>query len=137
MDNYKIGNMIALLRKEKGLTGEKFAELLGVSPQAISKWENGKCLPETSLLPLISEILGTSIDSLLIPRKLIILNAVYSDGEKHFNVTQTVNNHVHSNRLNIIVNPQYLGVSIDSQRICILTVKYQTQNGTFFTLAVQ
>ncbi|NLY18728.1 MAG: helix-turn-helix transcriptional regulator [Clostridiaceae bacterium] len=32
MDNYKIGNMIALLRKEKGLTGEKFAELLGVSP---------------------------------------------------------------------------------------------------------
>lgn len=34
--------MIASLRKEKGLTGEKFAEALGVSPQPVSKWENGK-----------------------------------------------------------------------------------------------
>lgn len=40
LDNYKIGNLITLLRKGKGLTGEKFAEALGVSPQAVSMWEN-------------------------------------------------------------------------------------------------
>ncbi|MDD4494806.1 MAG: helix-turn-helix transcriptional regulator [Eubacteriales bacterium] len=70
IDNYRIGNQISFLRREKGLTGEKFAEKLGVSPQAVSKWENGKCLPETALLPAISALLGTSIDSILIPPKI-------------------------------------------------------------------
>jgi len=80
IDNYKVGNRIALLRKEKGLTGEKFAELLGVSPQAVSKWENGKCLPESSLLPNVAALLGTTIDSILIPQELVILN---DDTESH------------------------------------------------------
>jgi len=63
----KIGRQIALLRKEKGLTGEKLAEIMDVSPQAVSKWENGKCLPETMLLPELSRILECSIDALLTP----------------------------------------------------------------------
>jgi len=69
IDNYKIGNRITLLRKEKELTGEKFAEMLGVSPQAVSKWENGKNLPETALLPKLSELLGVSVDSILMPQQ--------------------------------------------------------------------
>lgn len=44
IDKYKIGNQISFLRREKGLTGEKLAEQLGVSPQAVSKWENGVSL---------------------------------------------------------------------------------------------
>jgi len=67
LDHIKIGNQLAYLRKEKGLTGEKFAEALDVSPQAVSKWENGKCLPETALLPQIAELLGVSADILLNP----------------------------------------------------------------------
>jgi len=63
----KTGQRIAFLRKERGLTGEKLAERLNVSPQAISKWENGKCLPETALLPELARALGCSIDSLLVP----------------------------------------------------------------------
>ncbi|MDF2686180.1 MAG: helix-turn-helix protein [Clostridia bacterium] len=137
LDFYKIGNQITLLRKEKGLTGEKFSEMLGVSPQAVSKWENGKNLPETALLPLISEILGTSIDSLLIPKELLILNAIYSDGVKNINVTQTVNYHINCNKLNIIVNPQFLGASLETGRVDILAVKYQTPEGTFYDFAVQ
>jgi transcriptional regulator with XRE-family HTH domain len=66
LDNYQVGNQISLLRREKGLTGEKFAELLGITPQAVSKWENGKCLPETALLPAIAKLLDASIDSILI-----------------------------------------------------------------------
>lgn len=60
LDNYKIGNRIALLRKEKGLSGKKIAEQMGVSPQAVSKWENGKCLPETALLPAISAFISAA-----------------------------------------------------------------------------
>jgi len=64
----KIGKQIALLRKAKGLTGEKLAEILQISPQAISKWENGKCLPETTLLPELAKALDCTIDTLLTPR---------------------------------------------------------------------
>ena len=67
IDIKKVGERIASLRKERGLTGEKFAELLDVSPQAVSKWETGKNLPETMLLPDISRILSVPIDSILIP----------------------------------------------------------------------
>jgi len=63
----KIGRQIARLRKKKGLTGEKLGEILNVSPQAISKWENGKCLPETMLLPELAKILGCTVDTLLMP----------------------------------------------------------------------
>ena len=87
VDNYKIGNRITLLRKEKGLTGEKFAEALGVSPQAVSKWENGKCLPETALLPAVAALLGTSIDSILIPQELVILDARYTCGDGYIVVS--------------------------------------------------
>ena len=63
----KIGRQLAMLRKEKGLTGEKLAETLNVSPQAVSKWENGRCLPETALLPELAKALNCSIDILLTP----------------------------------------------------------------------
>jgi len=43
----------------------------------------------------------------------------------------------HRSRLDILVTPQFLGASLDSQRISVLTVKYQTPDGTFFTYAVQ
>lgn len=56
---------IKRLRKEKGLTQQGLADLLGVSCQAISKWERGDSLPDITLLPEIASCLGTSIDFLL------------------------------------------------------------------------
>lgn len=61
------GEMIRTLRKQAGLTQESLSEKMNVSPQAVSKWENGHCLPETQLLPELSKILDTTIDELLIP----------------------------------------------------------------------
>lgn len=69
IDMKQFGETLASLRKKQGLTGERFAELLNVSPQAVSKWETGKNLPETALLSDISKLLMVSIDSLLIPKK--------------------------------------------------------------------
>ena len=63
MDTKKIGSFIAFNRKKKGYTQEQFGELVGVSGQAVSKWENGG-VPDTYLLPVISKILGVSIDTL-------------------------------------------------------------------------
>ena len=45
------------------------AEKLGVSPQAVSKWENDQTCPDISLLPLLAKILGVSVDELLSSKK--------------------------------------------------------------------
>ena len=60
-----IGKRIGLLRKEKGLTQEELAQHMGVSPQAVSKWENDQTCPDISALPKLAGLLGVSVDELL------------------------------------------------------------------------
>lgn len=67
LDTKKVGIKIATLRKSTGLSQEKLAEMLHISPQAISKWENGHTLPETTLLPVLSQIFRSTIDDIIIP----------------------------------------------------------------------
>lgn len=74
-DSSKAGKQIALLRKSKGITQEELAQRLSVSPQAISKWENGHTMPEVSMLAELSEILGATIDEILLPTGIIPTNA--------------------------------------------------------------
>ena len=59
-----IGKTIQCLRKAKGVTQEKMAQQIGVSFQAISKWENDVTLPDIMLLPVIADYFGVSIDEL-------------------------------------------------------------------------
>lgn len=65
LNNNKIGQRIASLRKERGYTQEQLAEVFHVTGQAVSKWEKGYALPDTGILPVLAEVLGTSIDQLL------------------------------------------------------------------------
>ena len=60
-----IGKRIALLRKEKGLTQEELATHMGVSPQAVSKWENDQTCPDISALPKLARLLSVTVDELL------------------------------------------------------------------------
>jgi transcriptional regulator with XRE-family HTH domain len=59
------GQRFAELRKAKGYTQEQVAEKLGLSTQAISKWETDNSYPDISLLLSIAELLGTTVDELL------------------------------------------------------------------------
>ena len=63
--NETIGNRIAKFRKAKGMTQEELANQLGVSSQAVSKWENDASCPDISLLPQLSRVLGVTTDELL------------------------------------------------------------------------
>lgn len=65
MNQERIGKFIATLRKEKKLTQEQLAEKLGVASKSISRWENGKYMPDLSLLKPLSEILGVTINELM------------------------------------------------------------------------
>ena len=60
-----ISEKICELRKARSLTQEKLGEQLGVSSQAVSKWEKGESLPDILILPRLCEILGVSVDALL------------------------------------------------------------------------
>ena len=60
-----IGKRIASLRKGAAMTQEELAEKLGVSPQAVSKWENDLTCPDIMTLPKLAQLLGVSTDELL------------------------------------------------------------------------
>lgn len=64
MDLIKIGKFISRKRKEKGITQSELAEKLYISDRAISKWENGICLPDAGNMPLLCEILDITINDL-------------------------------------------------------------------------
>ena len=59
-----IGNKIASCRKEMGLTQDALAQQLGVTNQAVSKWESDQSCPDIQLLPQIADIFGITIDAL-------------------------------------------------------------------------
>lgn len=70
MNQEKIGRFIAENRKAKKLTQEELAEKLGITNKSISKWENGNCLPDSSLFKPLCKILGISINELFAGEKL-------------------------------------------------------------------
>lgn len=76
-----IGTIIMTKRKSLGYTQQMLADKLHISFQAVSKWENGTSCPEIDLLPVLANVLGTSVDSLL--GHHVVLN---SDYEERYNM---------------------------------------------------
>ena len=66
LDMKRIGAYIQLRRKLTGLTQAQLGERLHVTAQSVSNWERGMLLPDTAALPDLAEILGTTVDSLLV-----------------------------------------------------------------------
>ena len=65
MNQEKVGKLIKKIRKEKNLTQAEFAKEMGVTFQAVSKWENGKNIPDISILKKISNKYNIDINDLL------------------------------------------------------------------------
>ncbi len=64
MDQIKIGKFISTKRKEKGITQSELAEMLNITDRAVSKWENGNCLPDAGTMPELCKTLNVSINDL-------------------------------------------------------------------------
>ena len=65
MNQTTIGKYIACKRKEQNLTQEQLAQQLGVSNKTISKWENGKCMPDYSIIQRLCEVIHVSLPELM------------------------------------------------------------------------
>lgn len=72
MDQVKIGKFIATCRKEKNYTQAALAEQLGITDRAISKWENGKSLPDSSIMLELCELLSINVNELLKGERIMV-----------------------------------------------------------------
>ena len=72
MDNKCIGEQIAILRRSKRLTQNELAERLGISFQAVSKWERGETLPDVGILLDLANVLETTVDRILSGNQMAI-----------------------------------------------------------------
>lgn len=64
MDQVKIGKFISKCRKSKNITQSELAEALGITNRAVSKWENGVCMPDAGTIPELCSILDITISDL-------------------------------------------------------------------------
>ncbi len=74
MNQEKIGKFIAECRKENGFTQASLAEKLGITDRAISKWENGKSMPDASIMLELCELLKINVNELLTGEHIIMDN---------------------------------------------------------------
>ena len=91
MNQEKIGRFIARQRKLKELTQEELAEKLGITKNAVSKWERGLCLMDMSLLKPLSEILDVSINEILAGEKIEEKDIEKKSEENIIKLTELVN----------------------------------------------
>ena len=70
MNQEKIGRLIAECRKDKKITQVELADKLGVTDKSVSKWENGKCLPDVSLYKDLCNILGITLNEFFSGEKI-------------------------------------------------------------------
>ncbi|MBR3447620.1 MAG: helix-turn-helix transcriptional regulator [Oscillospiraceae bacterium] len=74
MDQIQIGKFIAACRKEKGMTQAQLAEKMGISDRAVSKWETGKNMPDSSIMLELCDELGITVNDLLNGRRIAMEN---------------------------------------------------------------
>lgn len=75
MADKSMGEIIAVLRRERGMTQKELADRLNITDKAVSKWERGLVLPDTAAIPKLAEIFGVSVEELI--------SAKASSGAKH------------------------------------------------------
>mgnify|MGYP003586878427 FL=1 len=126
MEQQSMGKRIMQLRKEKGYTQEQLAEMMGVSAQAVSKWENDVSCPDISILPQLAEKLGVSTDELLgvkpiEPKVVIVDGQNKKDGDGSFSVSWDGAKNVKKDGVWFAVLMIVLGIAFLLQRLNLVS----------------
>ena len=88
MDQIKIGRFIAACRKRANLTQLQLADKLGITDKAISKWERGITMPDTSIMLELCDILGISVNELLSGEKINMENSSQKNEQLLFDMAK-------------------------------------------------
>ena len=119
MNQERIGKFISELRKEKSMTQEQLAEKLGVTDKSISRWENGKTMPDLSMLTILSRELNVEISELLNGRRM--------NKEELEKLRDTINNIIEYSNEEKKVKTSKLNNYFRAGLICILIVILDNQ----------
>ena len=119
MNQERIGKFISELRKEKSMTQDQLAEKLGVTDKSISRWENGKTMPDLSMLTILSRELNVEISELLNGRRM--------NKEELEKLRDTINNIIEYSNEEKKVKISKLNNYFRAGLICILIVILDNQ----------
>ena len=114
MNQEKIGKFIAELRKEKNMTQQELADRLGITDRAVSNWENGRRLPDLSMITILAKELNVEVSELLNAKKMskeeleilrdtINNTLLYSENEKN-NKKEKINEEPYKNEIKELKN---------------------------------
>jgi len=99
MNQIKIGKFIASCRKEQGMTQANLAEKLGITDRAVSKWENGKSMPDSGIMLELCELLEINVNELLLGEKIDMNNYEEKTEENLRQVLNRVEKILNENRV--------------------------------------
>lgn len=99
MNQIKIGKFIASCRKEQGMTQANLAEKLGITDMAVSKWENGKSMPDSGIMLELCELLEINVNELLSGEKIDMNNYEEKTEENLRQVLNRVEKILNENRV--------------------------------------
>lgn len=121
MDQVKIGKFIAECRKSKNLTQMQLAEKLNITDRAVSKWETGKGMPDSSIMLELCNELGISVNELLCGEKIKMDN--YNEkAEENFIELKRSSERIERNLQNILTSFKVLSVILSIGAIAAFTL---------------
>lgn len=122
MNQSKTGTFIAMRRKEKKLTQAQLAEKLNITDRAVSKWETGKSMPDSSIMLELCEILGITVNELLSGEKVGMENVEKKADENLIALKRKDENNMTRNALIAVLFSMMLFVGIMVCLICDLAI---------------
>lgn len=122
MNQEEIGKFIAKCRKEKNLTQAQLAEKLNITDRAVSKWETGKSMPDSSIMLELCEILGVSVNELLSGEKINMENLEKKADENLIALKRKDENNIGKNVIISIIFSTTLLIGLIVCAICDLAI---------------
>ncbi len=126
MNQIKIGKFIADCRKKASLTQMQLAEKLGITDKAISKWERGISMPDTSLMLQLCDILGISVNELLSGERITMENKNQKNEQLLLDMAKEMER---KNKIIWSAMWTILGVSIVGLFACIFVARFLIPEG--------
>ncbi len=117
MNQIEIGKFIAVCRREKKLTQAQLAEKLNITDRAVSKWETGKSLPDSSIMLELCEILGITVNELLSGEKVAAESCERKADENLIALKRKEENSIIKNRLIFTI---FSGVLLTGILVCLI-----------------